>query len=72
MTAAAGTFLDQHQFGMKIIGQGNHEEEQHRRADERGPFAPSGVAPNATLPRPAGAPDNHSSRGDQDPENIEE
>ncbi|MGA7917128.1 MAG: hypothetical protein WCA00_17970 [Candidatus Acidiferrales bacterium] len=71
LTAAAGTFLDQHQFGMKIIGQGNHEEEQHHGADECRPFAPGGVAPNAALPRPASAPENHPGRSDQDPENIE-
>jgi hypothetical protein len=71
MAAAAGTFFDQQQFGVKIIGERNHEEEQYHGADKRGPFAPSRVATNATLLRPPGAPEDHSGDGDEEPENIE-
>src|SRR5580700_2694366 len=56
---------------MKIIRQGNHEEEQHHGADECAPFAPSRVTPKAGLSRPPGAPCDHACQRDQDPKTIE-
>ncbi len=70
MAAAAGTFFDQHQLGVQIIGKRNDEEEQHYGADEGSPFAPGGVTANAVLVSPPSAPENHSGDGDREPESI--
>lgn len=72
MAAAAGTLLDQHQFGVQIIGERNDEKEQHHGACKRGPLAPGSVAADAALVRPPGAPENKPRDRDQQPENVEE
>lgn len=72
MTPVVATFLEQHQVGMKVVRQRNHEEEQHHGADECGRFAPGCVAPKASLSRPPGAPRNDARQRDQDPQGVEE
>ncbi len=70
MAATAGTFFDQHEFGVKIVGERNYEKKEDHRADEGAPFAPRGVTANAVLAGPPSAPENHSGDGDREPENI--
>lgn len=72
MTPGIGAFFEQHQLGMKVIRQRDHEKKQHHGADECRPFTPGSVAPQASLPHPPGAPHRHPGQSDQDPQNVEE
>ena len=71
MTPAAGAFLNQHQFGVQIIGERNDEKKQHHRAHKRGPLVPGRVAADAALLGPSSAPEKQSGDGNEAPENIE-
>jgi hypothetical protein len=56
VTTAVRALFEDDYFGVQIVGEGDDEEEQNEGASYGGPFAPSCMAADARLTRPAGAP----------------
>lgn len=71
MPPACGAFVENHQFGMKVVGQGNREEQKNEGAGKGGPFLQGSAPMVAALVQPASPPEAESTRGNCDPQEIE-
>ena len=71
MAPAYGAFVENHQFRMKVIGQGDREEKKNEGAGEGGPFLQGPATMVAALVQPASPPDAESARGNYNPQKIE-
>ena len=71
MAPARGAFVENHQFGMKVVGQRDCEEQKNEGAGKGGPFL-QGLAPTvAALVQPASPPEAESACSNCDPQKIE-
>jgi len=67
--AATGTaFIENNQFGVKIIGKRNDKKKQNQSAGKRGPFAQRIAAAFRTVVQPARAPEAKGYRCDRHPQ----
>jgi hypothetical protein len=72
LAAARRAFVQKHRRCVQIISERDREEQQHKRATHRRPFAERVSMASRLLTPPTRAPDTNGASGNQNPKQIKE